>query len=69
MEHPKKNGTSEFNEVMEIKNKMVNLGETKPKFKPQKSKKSSKKLYGFVEMTLITEKQMKDFNDLVNQKK
>ena len=63
---PKK-GSAEYNEVMEIKNKMVDLGESKSK--PQKSKKkSSKKLYGFVEMTLITEKQMKDFNDLVNQK-
>ena len=64
---PKK-GSAEYNEVMEIKNNMVDLGETKSKSKPQKSKKSSKKLYGFVEMTLITEKQMKDFNDLVNQK-
>ena len=67
---PKKN-TEQYFEVMKIKNKMVDLGETKPqsKSKPQKSKKkSSKKLYGFVEMTLITEKQMKDFNDLVNQK-
>ena len=64
---PKK-GSKEYNEVMEIKNKMVDLGETKPKSKPQKSKKSSKKLYGFVEMTLITEKQMKAFNDLVNEK-
>jgi hypothetical protein len=64
---PKK-GSAQYNEVMELKNKMVDLGETKSKSKPQKSKKSSKKLYGFVEMTLITEKQMKDFNDLVNQK-
>jgi len=65
---PKK-GTVEYNEVMEIKNKMVDLGETKSKSKSKpQSKKKPSKLYGFVEMTLITTKQMKDFNELVNDK-